>query len=338
MKRTLFSIIVILGLFYAPNTSYGQAYCELRDPTKSIHDLYPESSTFQSIVRTIDKDMRSRINKLIPLTEGVHFNELGQHTLYSIFKKERPLGYVHSRSEQSRWGLIEVAWSIGLDMKIKDFRFQRCRNPKKRSLEAAEFRAQLKGKALSELRVMLSKDCKSLNSNFKSPKGAEKLCAALIRCAIKTLVVTAVAWQPVLSDLSVREQLFMAFAERGYKYKKITTVYTDALLGRLKKSLISKQSSGIIRNRVIAYRVLDKKGQATGTLIRANWLISGESATLWVGVNKEGQLCSINSGSAKMKAAFGKMKGWTIKEFKHCKTASELTLLELLDIALEHNK
>ena len=39
---------------------------------------------------------------------------------------ERPRIYV--RSEESEWGLIEIAWYLTLDLRIHGFKFQRCRN------------------------------------------------------------------------------------------------------------------------------------------------------------------------------------------------------------------
>ena len=114
--------ILIIMLNYL-NLS-GQGFCSLRNPQAKIKALYPNCQNFKTIVSSIDETTRKELNQLLPFP--LHYYEIGRHDLYLINKDEEIEGLIHSRSEQSKWGLIEIVWSLGLDLTVKDFAFQRC--------------------------------------------------------------------------------------------------------------------------------------------------------------------------------------------------------------------
>ena len=78
------------------------------------------------------------------------------------------------RSEESRWGLVEVAWALDSELRVVDYRFQRARSPSRRRLERSGFRAQLAGRTASDLRVLLTEDGSSLREGaLQVPAGTE---------------------------------------------------------------------------------------------------------------------------------------------------------------------
>jgi hypothetical protein len=110
-------------------------------------------------------------------------------------KNTQALGYVHVRSEQSKWGLVEIIWALDKDLKIKDFTFQRCRSPKKKILDNEDFRNVFIGKSYEELKTLLSSDGKTANKILLDrAKGAPELASVVLRCALKTLLITDLLW------------------------------------------------------------------------------------------------------------------------------------------------
>ena len=92
-------------LLFSIQYSYADAYCSLRDPVAQIQQLYPQKTNQLSIVKTVDTSTRNLVKLALP-SNDLHFSELGRHTLYVAMKNTEALGYVHVRSEQSKWGLV----------------------------------------------------------------------------------------------------------------------------------------------------------------------------------------------------------------------------------------
>jgi len=187
-------IIILTLLLFSIQYSYADAYCSLRDPVAQIQQLYPQKTNQLSIVKTVDNSTRNLVKLALP-SNDLHFSELGRHTLYVAMKNTEALGYVHVRSEQSRWGLVEIIWALDKDLKIKNFTFQRCRSPKKKVLENEDFKNVFIGKSYEELKTLLSSDGITANNILlDKAKGAPELASVVLRCALKTLLITDILW------------------------------------------------------------------------------------------------------------------------------------------------
>jgi hypothetical protein len=187
-------IIILTLLLFSLQYSHADAYCSLRDPVAQIQQLYPQKTNQRSIVKTVDSSTRNLVKLALP-SNDLHFSELGRHTLYVAMKNTQALGYVHVRSEQSKWGLVEIIWALDKDLKIKDFTFQRCRSPKKKILDNEDFRNVFIGKSYEELKTLLSSDGKTANKILLDrAKGAPELASVVLRCALKTLLITDLLW------------------------------------------------------------------------------------------------------------------------------------------------
>ena len=83
--RVLRPLLSLLLLCFAPREATSQsfeAFCALRDPGREIRLLAPDYESFRSLVRTITTESRAKILKEVPFS--MHFDELGQHTLYEV--------------------------------------------------------------------------------------------------------------------------------------------------------------------------------------------------------------------------------------------------------------
>jgi hypothetical protein len=186
-------IILTLFLFFTQNV-YADAYCSLRDPVTQIKELYPQKTNQLSIVKTVDNNTRNLVKLALP-SNDLHFSELGRHTLYVAMKNTDALGYVHVRSEQSKWGLVEIIWALDKNLKIRNFTFQRCRSPKKKLIDNKDFKNVFIGKSYEELKMLLSSDGITANNILlDKAKGAPELASVVLRCALKTLLITDILW------------------------------------------------------------------------------------------------------------------------------------------------
>jgi hypothetical protein len=196
----ILSILLMLTLL-SSNVS-AIAYCSLRDPVSQIAKLYPQKTNQLSIVKTVDDSTRAQVKIALP-SNDLHFSELGKHTLYIAMLGKNSLGYVHVRSEQSDWGLVEIVWAIDKELRISNFTFQRCRSPKnKKVAESIVFKDIFIGKNYQELKELLSNDGVTANKYvLDKAKNAPELANVVLRCALKSLLLTEILWGEELKKL-----------------------------------------------------------------------------------------------------------------------------------------
>ena len=192
--------LLLLSVWMTPANSV--AYCALRDPVTKIYALFPDASSYKSIVHKIDLATKEQVSAKASFS--LHQDELGQHTLYIAMKDELPLGIIHSRSEVGLWGLIEIVWAFDFDLNVVDFTFQRCRESACKQIAALPFRHLLKGKSSSELTAMLKSSSTVYPENIAGNKDAEALANTIIQSAIKTALVTEISWRDDLEAFSTK--------------------------------------------------------------------------------------------------------------------------------------
>ena len=316
------------------------AFCALRDPFRQINATYPRS-TFRSIVRTIGPDARRAVSERLPFSLG--FDELGQHTLYLVQREDRPVGLVHVRPEKDPTSRqrMEILWALDPDLRVRDFRFQRCYSRNRTSLETDAFRAQLRGKGFEELRRMLSKDGVRVDgARVRIARADEELAAAVLRCALKTIVVSKVVWAPDLARaerLRLLGQARRAFPE-GRSVQRFATAYTAAVLERLEERKLGREAA-IARDSVAALRVLGADGDLTGTVVKTHWRGLEPAITIWWAVDPDGSIARVLADeqwpTEEVAGAFGALAGRGLDDFEDCKTATELAAAEVLTVCSE---
>ncbi|SFC01018.1 hypothetical protein [Pseudoalteromonas denitrificans] len=192
-------VLMLIAIVYSSN-AFGDAYCALRDPVAQIKLLYPQKTNQLSIIKQINEGIRQQLKHALP-NNDLHFGELGKHTLYVALQEKTKLGYIHVRSEQSQWGLVEIIWAIDKEYRIKDFAFQRCRSPKKKLINNQKFKNMFIGKNLYQLKTYLSDDGFTANQDLLSHAGdAPELANVILRCALKTLLLTELVWKTELEN------------------------------------------------------------------------------------------------------------------------------------------
>lgn len=201
MKLTNKLYLIALLCFFGINAANAEAFCALRDPVNSIYQLYPNATGYRSIVRTVNQQTREHIITHLP-NFNLHFSEMGRHTLYVALQNGIEIGYVHVRSEQSQWGLVEVAWALNLDLSVKDFVFQRARNPSRKYLETHDFKGQLIGRNFKTLKTLIDSPFAELSTPLFTNKDALKLVTVVIKSAMKTVLITEQAWNDDLKKVS----------------------------------------------------------------------------------------------------------------------------------------
>jgi hypothetical protein len=188
-------------LFIFTHLGYSQGYCALRHPQSKINKLYPECQNFETLISTIDDQTRLDVEQHLGFP--LYFYEIGRHNLYAIKKEDDLLGIIHARSEKSKWGLVEIIWSLDLNLNVDDFAFQRCRTSSKNRLLEDDFKKIIRGKNFTEIKAILknlvnNELYQNLNENQKT------LTKILLKSAIKTIALTEYSWADEIKKLRLK--------------------------------------------------------------------------------------------------------------------------------------
>ena len=200
MKRHVLSVALAAFAIVVPRVS--GANCALRNPDRQIFEMFPQATSYRSVVGNVESAIRTEIEAQVggPIT----FNDMGKHTLYVVLNRREPIGFIHARSEIGSRGSVELVWALDLDLAIKGFRVQRSRERQTAVVKSAGFRELLIGKGVSELREYLHNA--ELAANLRAlgiPVQAAGLVDTVIHSGVKTLAITAVAFRKTLSSAGV---------------------------------------------------------------------------------------------------------------------------------------
>lgn len=190
MKRQTHIIVLFLIFFFCIDFSRG-ANCSLRNPDREIYQMFSNADRYRSRVGKVDLRVRTEAEKMLGF--NLTFSDLGKHTLYTVYEDDIPVGFVHSRSEVGKDGVVELVWAISIDMEIVGFKVQRCRSSSRIEIANSNFMESLQGKDYIEISKML---------NFVSELGlsekAQPLVNDIIKSAAKALVISNLAFGDII--------------------------------------------------------------------------------------------------------------------------------------------
>jgi hypothetical protein len=155
MLKTAF--IVAVAVLAAPAASRAAVGCTLSNPARDLKTLYPEMTSYREDVKELPKfpdgkalyeALKARVGgDLDPIYEAFDT----PYTLYSVFKGEERVGYVHGVNVPGRGGVIQVFVAVDpATAAIGRLIFQRLESPGSKALRAKETREQFAGLSLAD--------------------------------------------------------------------------------------------------------------------------------------------------------------------------------------------
>lgn len=154
MKKILTGIMTLMALAQSAAAAIG---CTLSNPARDLKSLYPEMTSYREDVRELPRmpggaamyaELQERIGgDLDPVYEAFDT----PYTLYSIFKDNERIGYVHGVNVPGRGGVIQLFVSVDpASAEVTRLFFQRLESPGGRLLRANATREQFKGLTLAD--------------------------------------------------------------------------------------------------------------------------------------------------------------------------------------------
>ncbi|NQZ57754.1 MAG: hypothetical protein HRT88_09870 [Lentisphaeraceae bacterium] len=240
MKHLITFIILSMTI-----NSFAQGFCSLRDPQAKIKALFPDCSSYKTLVGSVTAETRLKVASQLPFS--LHFSEIGRHNLYQINNGDLTEGFIHVRSEQSRWGLIEIVWFLNLDLTIRDFTFQRCRSPLKKQLLNNDFKQQILG--LNYIQLIKLIDAKgNLRNSLNVPKNCQQLVQLLIHSALKTIAVSEISWLNKINK--VRQQKLLRELNIDQQADHVKTKHHSESIGSLNIQKFTGTQSSVFEGKI----------------------------------------------------------------------------------------
>ena len=319
MRKDYLSLLLIcLPQLYIPS-AHGVAYCALRDPVNTIYSLFPEADNYRSSVKTVGREVREIVLRDLPFE--MHFNELGRHTLYVVYKEGIKVGFVHARSEMGEWGLTEYAWALTPDMKIAGVKVQRSRDPNLRRTSGATLSKQLLGKSLDELAGLTTKASPQMKTVLKS--------------AMKTIVITQNVWSDETQQIDPIK-LARAHLPQAEQLVLIDELYNMQTLTML-NDLEMGRSPVFDRSNLVGYKIQDKQGVFKAMAIRSPLDAAQQHRELlWI-VADDGEIWSVhNVVTDQADPDFATVLGYAPRDIRDCSTLADIAALEIATLVRSH--
>lgn len=146
-----------LMLVFAPLASQAAVGCTLSNPARDLKTLFPEMTSYREDVKELPKQPQGReLYEALKARVGGDLDPLYEafetpYTLYSVFKGEERIGYVHGVNVPGRGGVIQIFVSADpTNAVVSKFFFQRLESPGGAALRAKETREQFAGLSLAD--------------------------------------------------------------------------------------------------------------------------------------------------------------------------------------------
>ncbi len=152
MRKILLPLILVLGFGARAFAAVG---CDLNDPDRDVKRLFPESTSYKTAYLSVDKLGGQPLLQEIETRLGDKFQGLYEtvdvpYTVYTIYKGDAVIGYIHGINQKGQYGGLQVFLSYDAQGGIRGFYYQKMTNRKAAGLRSDDFAKQFAGLTLAD--------------------------------------------------------------------------------------------------------------------------------------------------------------------------------------------
>ena len=319
-RNLMLRVVLVASAMMICRDAIAQANCALRNPDRQIYEIFPDASSYRTIVARVDDEKKKAIEATVgsPLAR----TDLGKHTVYLVLRGSAPIGFVHARMEIGTRGSIELVWALDLDLSIKAFSVQVSRERNTKAIESDDFRKKLVGRNLAAIKALLSDGNQDVNlAALNLPSNAASIARVVVLCALKTRVITETAFAD--SVLAARQlgNVYRAFADTASVHR-LETPLNDAAMNAVEQAL-GTAPFPFDQSSFTVFRSIVEDGSSNGMLVYAT-LTGNESQTeTWWSVSPGGAVIEVrilNDAGPQGRAAFSAVAGTNLQQLQGATT------------------
>jgi hypothetical protein len=154
--RSIVAPFFLLLPCFVPNVSNAAVGCSLSNPVQDLKYLFPQMTTYKENLRdfSVMKDGRA-LYRALNERLGSDLDQLYEgygtpYTIYTVFKGNEIIGFVHAVNVPGEGGLIQVVLSIDPAGAIRRLSFQRLESRAAQALRKKEFLDQFSELTLAD--------------------------------------------------------------------------------------------------------------------------------------------------------------------------------------------
>ncbi len=152
-----FCFALLLNFLWQVSGAYAAVGCTLSNPSQDLKYLFPEMTTYREDVKALDQmaDGRELFKKLKERLgsdlDPVYETYETPYTVYTIFKGDNVIGYVHGVNVPGEGGVIQIFASVDPQTgAMSRLFFQRLESAVAKLLKKKEFLSQFNGLTLAD--------------------------------------------------------------------------------------------------------------------------------------------------------------------------------------------
>ena len=290
MRTPIRTLGLVALVAVAITESAPAANCALRNPRRQIEEIFPDYTNLKSVIATIDKDLKAEIERV--LGSELTISDVGKHTAYIVLKGDVPIGIVHARTETGARGSIELVWAMDLDMRIKDFRVQRSRDKHTDVIKSDDFRNQMAGRDLSDLRKLLTAGNDDIDlAALEIPASARAIAHAAVLCGVKTRIITDEAFHETILPARLRGLAHRYFPGTA-RVTRISVPYPESAVDAVTRAIATAPRQ-LDPDSFAILRAFDAADRPLGMLALADWTSHPGRPETWWAVATNGTIREI---------------------------------------------
>jgi hypothetical protein len=143
-------LALILFLLLFPTHVFAAVGCDLNDPDRDVKRFFPTSTGYKTAYLSIQKSGGEILLKEVEKRLGDNFQGIFEtidvpYTIYTIFRNEKKIGYIHGVNQKSTYGGMQVFLILDTKGIITAFYIQKLTSKAATQLRSKEFGDQFVG-------------------------------------------------------------------------------------------------------------------------------------------------------------------------------------------------
>jgi hypothetical protein len=117
-------------LFMPVISANGAVGCDLNDPDRDVKRIFPDSTSYRTTYMSLDKIGGTSVLNRVETRLGEKFKGIYEtidvpYTIYTIYKQDNKIGYIHGVNQKGQYGGIQVFLAMDLEGRIISFFIQK---------------------------------------------------------------------------------------------------------------------------------------------------------------------------------------------------------------------
>lgn len=149
------TVIAISIICFGHGLSLAAVGCELSDPDRDIHNVFPRSTGYKTTYFTLQESGGEKVKKEVEEKLKDVFDPLYEsldvpYSYYTVLKGKEVIGYMHGVNQKGVYGTMQIILATDPEGKIIGYYYQKIASPEAQRFRDKSFTDQFIGLSLAD--------------------------------------------------------------------------------------------------------------------------------------------------------------------------------------------